>query len=286
MIYGENKTMLLAIDVGNTNTVFGIYRGKELVGSFRLSTTAQRTSDELGMQIHMYYSFLGLHTHDTDAVIIASVVPPVMYTIINAIRKYIGVQPLIVNKDIDTGLVNKYDNPKEVGVDRLVNAVSAVRRYGAPLIIIDIGTAMTFDVIDKEGAYLGGAIFPGIKVAMEALFQKASKLPRVDIVRPEKAIGTNTVMSMQSGAVRGYVGAIHGTVREMKAELEGGETCRVVATGGMGRMMAEYCDVITDVDPDLTLEGLRIIYENNKEKFDVQPRIGALRVSAEEEGVL
>ena len=155
--------MLLAIDVGNTNTVFGIYRGKELVGSFRLSTTAQRTSDELGMQIHMYYSFLGLHTHDTDAVIIASVVPPVMYTIINAIRKYIGVQPLIVNKDIDTGLVNKYDNPKEVGVDRLVNAVSAVRRYGAPLIIIDIGTAMTFDVIDKEGAYLGGAIFPGIK---------------------------------------------------------------------------------------------------------------------------
>ena len=272
--------------MGNTNTVFGIYRGKELVGSFRLSTTAQRTSDELGMQIHMNYSFLGLHTRDTDAVIIASVVPPVMYTIINAIRKYIGVQPLIVNKDIDTGLVNKYDNPKEVGVDRLVNAVSAVRRYGAPLIIIDIGTAMTFDVIDKEGAYLGGAIFPGIKVAMEALFQKASKLPRVDIVRPEKAIGTNTVMSMQYGAVRGYVGAIHGTVHEMKAELDGGENCRVVATGGMGRMMAEYCDVITDVDPDLTLEGLRIIYENNREKFDAQPKLGALRVSAEEEGVL
>jgi type III pantothenate kinase len=278
--------MLLAIDVGNTNTVFGIFRDKELVGSFRLSTTAQRTSDELGMQIHMYYSFMGLHIRDTDAVIIASVVPPVMYTMINAIRKYVGIQPLIVNKDIDTGLVNKYDNPKEVGVDRLVNAVSAVQRYGAPLIIIDIGTAMTFDVIDRDGAYLGGAIFPGIKVAMEALFQKASKLPRVDIVRPEKAIGTNTVMSMQSGAVRGYVGAIHGTVREMKAELEGGENCRVVATGGMGRMMAEYCDIITDVDADLTLEGLRIIYENNRDKFDAQPKIGPLRVSAEEEGVL
>ena len=278
--------MLLAIDVGNTNTVFGIYRDKELIGSFRLSTTAERTSDEIGMQIHMYYTFLGLQISDTKAVIVASVVPPVMYTLINAIRKYVGVRPLVVGKDVDTGLKNCYDNPKEVGIDRLVNAVSAVKKYGSPLIIIDIGTAMTFDVIDKEGAYLGGAIFPGIKVAMEALFQKASKLPRVDIVRPEKAIGTNTVMSMQSGAVRGYVGAIHGTVHEMKAELEGGENCRVVATGGMGRMMAEYCDVITDVDPDLTLEGLRIIYENNREKFDAQPKLGALRVSAEEEGVL
>ncbi len=275
--------MLLAIDVGNTNTVFGIYRGEELVGSFRLSTTAQRTSDELGMQIRSYYTFMGIKVEDTDAVIIASVVPPIMYTMINAIRKYIGVRPLIVNRDVDTGLENKYDNPKEVGVDRLVNAVSAVERYGTPLIIIDIGTAMTFDVIDKHGAYLGGAIFPGIKVAMEALFQHASKLPRVDIVRPEKAIGTNTVMSMQSGAIRGYVGAIRGTVLEMKQELEDGEACRVVATGGMGRMMAEYCDVITDVDPDLTLEGLRMIYENNLDKFAAVEKVGPLRVSAEEE---
>ena len=181
--------MLLAIDVGNTNTVFGIYKDEELIGSFRLSTTAGRTSDELGMQIHMYYSFLGLQTADTEAVIVASVVPPVMYTLINAIRKYIGVRPMIVGKDVDTGLVNRYDNPREVGIDRLVNAVSAIQKYGAPLIIIDIGTATTFDVIDETGAYCGGAIFPGIKVAMEALFQKASKLPRVDIVRPEKAIG-------------------------------------------------------------------------------------------------
>ena len=163
--------MLLAIDVGNTNTVFGIYKGEELIGSFRLSTTAERTSDELGMQIHMYYSFLGLQTADTEAVIVASVVPPVMYTLINAIRKYIGVRPMIVGKDVDTGLVNRYDNPREVGIDRLVNAVSAIQKYGAPLIIIDIGTATTFDVIDETGAYCGGAIFPGIKVAMEALFQ-------------------------------------------------------------------------------------------------------------------
>ena len=273
--------MLLAIDVGNTNTVFGIYRDKELIGSFRLSTTAERTSDEIGMQIHMYYPFLGLQISDTKAVIVASVVPPVMYTLINAIRKYVGVRPLVVGKDVDTGLKNCYDNPKEVGIDRLVNAVSAVKKYGCPLIIIDIGTATTFDVIDAEGAYRGGAIFPGIKVAMEALFQKASKLPRVDIVRPEKAIGTNTVMSMQSGAVRGYAGAIQGIVREMMEEIGG--TCRVVATGGMGRMMAEYCDTITDVDANLTLTGLRMIYEANRDKFDAVEPIGPLVVSAEEE---
>ncbi|MDO4287001.1 MAG: type III pantothenate kinase [Eubacteriales bacterium] len=273
--------MLLAIDVGNTNTVFGIYREKELIGSFRLSTTAERTSDEIGMQIHLYYTFLGLQTSDTDAVIIASVVPPVMYTLINAIRKYVGVRPFIVGKDIDTGLTNCYDNPKEVGIDRLVNAVSAVEKYGCPLIIIDIGTATTFDVIDENGAYRGGAIFPGIKVAMEALFQKASKLPRVDIVRPEKAIGTNTVMSMQSGAVRGYAGAIQGIVREMMDEIGG--KCNVVATGGMGRMMAEYCDTITDVDANLTLTGLRMIYEANREKFSAVKPIGKLIASAEEE---
>lgn len=273
--------MLLAIDVGNTNTVFGIYRDQELIGSFRLSTTAERTSDEIGMKIHLYYSFLGLQTHDTHAVIIASVVPPVMYTLINAIRKYIGIRPLIVGKDIDTGLVNLYDNPKEVGIDRLVNAVSAVKKYPCPMIIIDIGTATTFDVIDSNGAYCGGAIFPGIKVAMEALFQKASKLPRVDIVRPEKAIGTNTVMSMQSGAVRGYAGAIQGIVREMQEEING--TCSVIATGGMGRMMAQYCDTITHVDANLTLEGLLTIYRNNKAKFDAVEPLGTSCMTEEEE---
>ena len=274
--------MLLAIDVGNTNTVFGIYRDEELIGSFRLSTTAECTSDELGMKIHMYYNFLGLQIRDTKAVIVASVVPPVMYTLINAIGKYVGVPPLIVGKDIDTGLKNCYDNPKEVGMDRLVNAVSAVKKYGAPLIIIDIGTATTFDVIDAEGAYRGGAIFPGIKVAMEAMFQKASKLPRVDIVRPDHAIGTNTVKSMQSGAVHGYVGVIEGIVSEMKKEM-GDKPCNVVATGGMGRMMSEYTDTITHVDANLTLEGLLIIYQANKEKFDAVKPLGPLCVSAEEE---
>lgn len=257
--------MLLAIDVGNTNMVFGLYEGEYLRGTFRISTNAERTSDELGMQISQYYHFHGIDRSRTRAVIIASVVPPVMYTLINAIRKYLRVQPVIAGRDVDIGIENCYANPREVGADRLVNAVSAVRKYGKPLVIVDIGTATTFDAIDAGGAYQGGAIFPGIKVAMEALFRKASKLPRVDIERPERAIGKTTVQSMQSGAVRGYVGALSGIISDIRDELGG--NARVVATGGMGRMMAEYCDLIDEVDPNLTLEGLRLIYENNREAF-------------------
>lgn len=257
--------MLLAIDVGNTNMVFGLYEGEKLRGSFRISTNAERTSDELGMMISQYYHFHGIDRSRTRAVIIASVVPPVMYTLINAIRKYLRVQPVIAGRDVDIGIENCYANPREVGADRLVNAVSAVRKYGKPLVIVDIGTATTFDAIDADGAYQGGAIFPGIKVAMEALFLKASKLPRVDIERPEHAIGKTTVQSMQSGAVRGYVGALSGIISDIREELGG--NARVVATGGMGRMMAEYCSLIDEVDPNLTLEGLRLIYENNRETF-------------------
>ena len=168
--------MLLAIDVGNTNMVFGLYDGDKLRGSFRISTNSERTSDELGMLIAQYYHFHDIACADTTAVVIASVVPPVMYTLINAIRKYLFVQPVIAGRDADIGIENCYANPREVGADRLVNAVSAVRKYGKPLIIVDIGTATTFDAIDENGAYQGGAIFPGLKVAMEALFLKASKL--------------------------------------------------------------------------------------------------------------
>lgn len=258
--------MLLAIDVGNTNMVFGLYEGEKLRGTFRISTNAERTSDELGMQISQYYHFHGIDRNETSAVIIASVVPPVMYTLINAIRKYLRVRPVIAGRDVDIGIENRYANPREVGADRLVNAVSAVSKYGKPLVIVDIGTATTFDAIDEKGAYQGGAIFPGIKVAMEALFLKASKLPRVDIERPERAIGKTTVQSMQSGAVRGYVGALAGIITDIRAELGG--DARVIATGGMGRMMAQYCDLIDEVDPNLTLEGLRLIYENNRPVFE------------------
>ena len=257
--------MLLAIDVGNTNMVFGLYEGSELRGTFRISTNAASTSDEIGMTILQYYHFCGYDPKQTKAVIIASVVPPVMYSLINAIRKYFALRPVVVGRDVETGIVNHYANPREVGVDRLVNAVAAIEKYGAPLIIVDIGTAITFDCIDKNGAYLGGAIFPGIKIAMEALFMKASKLPRVDIAQTEHAIGRTTVQSMQSGAVRGYVGALTGIILDMQKELEG--DARVVATGGMGSMMAEHCGLIDDVDPNLTMEGLRCIYENHKSAF-------------------
>lgn len=260
--------MLLAIDVGNTNMVFGLYEGKRLCGTFRISTNAERTSDELGMQIAQYYHLHGIEREKTNAVIIASVVPPVMYTLVNAIRKYLRVQPQMVGKDISVGIDNRYANPREVGVDRLVNAVSAIEAYGKPLVLVDIGTATTFDVIDAAGAYQGGAIFPGIKIAMEALFLKASKLPRVDIVRPEHAIGKTTVESMQSGAVRGYVGALTGIITDICAEL--GQSARVIATGGMGRMMAQYCPLIDEVAPNLTLDGLRLIYERNHAYFDGQ----------------
>lgn len=257
--------MLLTIDVGNTNMVFGIFQDKELVGTFRVSTNATATSDEIGMKILQYYQFRGIDPANTSAVIIASVVPPAMYSLINAIRKYLRLQPLVVGKDVDPGMVNLYNNPREVGVDRLVNGVAAVARYGKPLIIVDIGTAITFDAIDENGAYLGGAIFPGIKVAMEALFMKASKLPRVDIAATESAIGRTTVQSMQSGAVRGYVGALTGIIEDMKKEISG--NTRVIATGGMGRLMAEHCQLIDEVDPNLTLDGLRMIYEKNRALF-------------------
>ncbi|WP_122789584.1 type III pantothenate kinase [Intestinibacillus sp. Marseille-P6563] len=257
--------MLLTIDVGNTNMVFGLFEKKNLVGTFRMSTDATATSDEIGLKILQYYHFRGLDAAKTSAVIIASVVPPAMYSLINAIRKYLRLRPLVVGTDVDPGMVNLYTNPREVGVDRLVNGVSAVARYGKPLIIVDIGTAITFDAIDQNGAYLGGAIFPGIKVAMEALFMKASKLPRVDIAATECAIGRTTVQSMQSGAVRGYVGALTGIIEDMKKELEG--DVRVIATGGMGRMMAEHCPLIDEVDSNLTLDGLRMIYEQNRALF-------------------
>ncbi|MBS5145484.1 MAG: type III pantothenate kinase [Butyricicoccus pullicaecorum] len=274
--------MLLTIDVGNTNTVFGLYEETEMRGSFRISTNASSTSDEIGMMIMQYYHFRGYDAKDTEAVIIASVVPPVMYSLTNAIRKYFGINPVIVGEDVDVGMENHYINPREVGIDRLVNAVAATKKYGAPLIIVDIGTAITFDCIDKEGAYVGGAIFPGIKIAMEALFMKASKLPRVDIVRTETAIGRTTVHSMQSGAVRGYVGALTGIILDMKQELAG--EVQVIATGGMGRMMAEHCELIDAVEPNLTLEGLRQIYKKNKQFFEDRRFAGCGVVEATEEG--
>lgn len=257
--------MLLVIDVGNTNMVFGIYEKGIMRECFRISTGTERTSDELGIQILQYYTVKNLCPQDTDAVLIASVVPTVMYSLTNAVRKYLGKNPHIVGEDVDAGVVNRYDNPAEVGADRLVNAAAALQKYGTNLIIVDIGTATTFDAVDQSGAYLGGAIFPGIKVAMDALFLKTAKLPRVEIYRPENAIGRTTVESIQSGTIRGYIGALSGIISDMKAEMQG--QVKVIATGGMGRMMAEYCPLIDSFDANLTLDGLYHIYKQNAKVF-------------------
>ena len=261
--------MLLAIDVGNTNIVAGIFsdetspKASELVASFRLATDKTKTSDEIGMMMLQFLSLEGIAKTQINDIIISSVVPPLMHTLGNACRRYIGKAPLIVGQDIVPAINIKYDNPKEVGADRIVNAIAARAKYGAPLIVVDFGTATTFCAIDKNGDYVGGVISAGIKISMDALFEKAAKLPRIEIVKPEKIIGTNTVSSMQSGAVYGYVGQVEYIVERIKEELT--ETnCKVVATGGLASLIAQHTETIDFVDRMLTLDGLNIIAQGDK----------------------
>ncbi|MEM1485518.1 type III pantothenate kinase [Oscillospiraceae bacterium PP1C4] len=255
--------MLLTIDIGNTNIEFGVFEGQDLIGSFRLGTNQDITSDEVGLFTCQFFQNSGLDRHDVDDIIIASVVPQVMYSINNAIKKYFfNKVPLVVGDNIPLQIVNLYDNPKDVGADRLVAAVAAYHKYGGPLIVVDFGTATTFDAVGREGEYLGGAIYPGIKISMEALFSKTAKLPRVELVRPEKVIGRNTVASMQAGAVYGYVGAVTNIVSTMIDEL--GKDTTVIATGGLARLIGDQTNLFASIDRSLTLDGLRIIYEQYK----------------------
>lgn len=250
--------MLLAIDIGNTNTVFGIYNNNKLLSSFRLTTRINKTSDELSMDIFTQYSYLNIDIAKTTAVIISSVVPNIMHTINNCILKLFNICPLIVGKNIDIPIENLYENPNELGMDRLVNAFFAKKKYGYPLIVIDFGTATTFDVINNNGAYMGGLIFPGIVTSMDALFNKTAKLPKIDILRPKNVIGKSTTESLQSGAVRGYVGAIEGICRDICNELN--TSPKIIATGGMGRMMSTFTNIIQITDINLTLDALMEIY--------------------------
>ncbi len=256
--------MLLVIDVGNTNIVLGVYDGNELKGHWRISTDRVRTTDEYGVLImNLFFHDNMVNAADITDIIISSVVPPVMPAMERVCTRYFNVDPLIVGPGIKTGMDIKYDNPKEVGADRIVNAVAAYDKYGGPCIIIDFGTATTYCVILENGDYVGGAITPGIVISAEALFQRAAKLPRIEIKNPGQTICRSTVTSMQAGVLFGYVGQVDGLVKRIKNEL-GLPNVKVVATGGLAPLIASETDAIDYVEPELTLEGLRLLYERNK----------------------
>ncbi|MBI4294973.1 MAG: type III pantothenate kinase [Chloroflexi bacterium] len=254
--------MLLAIDVGNTNVVMGVFRGEKLEGTWRIATDVHKMADEYGVLL------LNLLSHEMpgqvtiDDAILCSVVPPLVTTFEDLCQRYFGISPMVVDAGIKTGIRISMDNPREVGADRIVNAVAAHHLYGCPIIVIDFGTATTLDAVSQGGEYLGGAIAPGIGIAADALFQRASKLPRIELVLPKKAIGRNTVTAMQSGLLFGYIGLIESLVNRMRQEM--GVKAKVVATGGLSRLFARATSVIDEVNLDLTLIGLHLIYDMNR----------------------
>ena len=255
--------MLLTIDVGNTNMVFSLFSGEALAGSFRLTTVAGRTSDELGMDIWNQLSRLELKPEELEAVIISSVVPPVMAALTDALVRYLGKTPIVVDVDVDPGLPYGVVSNEHLGTDRSVACVAAIHKYGAPLILADMGTATTVDAISRQGVYMGGCITAGARISIEALFQKTALLPQVNLALPERVLSGTAVGQIQAGAVLGYIGAMEYLIQQAKAEM-GEPEAKVVATGGLARMIADNTEMIDVVDSQLILDGLRLIYQRQK----------------------
>lgn len=254
--------MLLALDIGNTSVHIGLFQGEKLTATWRIGVEQEKLPDEYGVLLLTLLFTRRLAPNDIDACIIGCDVPPLIPTFETVCRKYFEVEPLVVGHGLRTGVRILYDNPKQLGADRIIDAVAAIRLYGAPVIVVDFGTATVFDAVNEAGDYLGGAIAPGIGIASEALFSRAAMLYRVQLERPPAAIGKNTIHAMQAGIVFGYVGLVEGLVQRFKDELGGAP--KVVGTGGWARQIAAETDCIDVVDSDLTLTGLRLIYELNK----------------------
>ena len=254
--------MLVAVDIGNTNITMGLFDGDEIIGNYRLTTKLERTSDEYGFMLLSFLNASNIDVEQIQDVIIASVVPKIMYSFTNSIKKYFNKEPIIIGPGIKTGIRIKIDNPKELGADRLVDAAGAYYIYGGPCLVIDFGTATTFDIINDHGDFLGGATAPGIGISVNALSSQAAKLPEIEIKKPKNIIAKNTVSSMQAGIVYGYIGLTENIICALKNEY--GDNLKVVSTGGLGRIIFNETDLIDIYDPDLTFKGLKIIYDMYK----------------------
>jgi type III pantothenate kinase len=255
--------MLLVIDIGNTNIVFGVYEDDTLINHWRLSTSIQKTVDEYAILLNSLLYFEKIKLNQIDSAVISCVVPPLLIPFEIICRKYVGIRPILVEPGIKTGMPILYENPSELGADRIVNAISGYEKYKRALIIVDFGTATTFDYITPKGEYVGGAIAPGIMISLEALFERASKLPRVELIKPKSIIGKNTVYAMQSGIIYGYVSLVDGIVKRMKEEVK--TDPYIIATGGLASLIYKESETIDEVDEFLTLRGLKMLYERNKD---------------------